>query len=255
MHRLLLTFLFAFTTLATTFGQLYEDFQAKTSEADGRTLLYRLLEPLEPIEGTRYPIIIFLHGAGERGDNNRAQLVHVLDNFVVTKHRSEHPCYVVAPQCPSEWAWTMSFRGDNGMIWADTASYLENMIMDVVDELIEEGQGDPDRVYLMGLSMGGIGTWDMMVHFPDRFAAGIPICGIGNPAAADTLKDIPIWAFHGRDDSVVPISGSREVVNAIQAAGGRAILTAFDRVGHNSWDYVFEEQPFVYDWLFAQRRD
>lgn len=234
-------------------AQLYDLFEPKVYQSGKQRLNYRLLKPASLEKEVKYPLIIFLHGAGERGDNNRAQLVHVLDNFVVSKNRQEYPCYILAPQCPRNGRWTDSDFRDQNSGWPTEPSDLETLIMAVTDSLVEFAFVDPDRIYIMGLSMGGIGTWDMLGHYPDRFAAAVPICGVGSLETVERIKNIPIWAFHGRDDGVVPFSGSADIVRAIQQVGGKAILTGFDQVGHNSWDYVFERQPFVYDWLFAQR--
>ncbi len=239
-----------------TQAQLYELFRPDTYRGENEeALLYRFLEPSVQKDEV-LPLIIFLHGAGERGDNNQAQLVHVLSNFVSIKMRNQYPCYILAPQCPKNAWWTPGQRQDDGSFaWSETPSSLEKTIIELVDQLVKEKNIDPDRIYLMGLSMGGIGTWEMAAHYPDRFAALAPICGAGDPSQAAKIKDIPSWIFHGADDPVISPEQSRQMVMALKKLGAHPIYTEFEGVKHNSWDYAFDENPFVYDWLFSQRKN
>ncbi len=180
----------------------------------------------------RYPLILFLHGAGERGTD----LARVRNNLVVKHVRgNDLPFIVVSPQCPpGEW-------------WSSV----------VLDALLTQiGQTycvDPDRIYITGLSMGGFGTWDMIVRYPDRFAAAIPVCGIGDRRDMGRISDLPVWVFHGDADDTVPIEPGIQAVEALRAAGGRVRFTIYPGVGHDSWTPTYTN-PEIYSWLLKQKR-
>jgi predicted peptidase len=236
-------------------AQMYELFQEKTHVSQGDTLLYRLLEPTFQSPDDKYPVVLFLHGAGERGDDNKRQLYHVMPEFTKYAARKNHPCYVIAPQCPREDYWTSGERMPAGDIaWNDEVDPLQRMALEIVDQVLTNESADPDRVYVVGLSMGGAGTWDILYHYPDRFAAAIPICGWTDPEKARRIKDIPIWIFHGMDDNTVAFEESRTMYEALKQEGGDAILTALEGVRHNAWDYVFSDNTLVMDWLFSQSK-
>ncbi|MEL6252106.1 MAG: prolyl oligopeptidase family serine peptidase [Bacteroidota bacterium] len=235
-------------------AQLYDLFKAETyKDGGGNQLLYRFLQPDEMAEGEKYPLIIFLHGAGERGDNNRAQLVHVMKRFVSRDMRSKYPTFIMAPQCPKEKGWANLERGMN-LSMKENPTDEGRMIMEVLEEILENYPIDPNRVYIGGLSMGGFGTWDLLARHPEKFAAAFPICGGGDVAQAEKYVGIPIWCFHGADDGVVPAELSRMMIKAIKEKGGNPIYTEFEGTGHDSWNPAFDQNPFVYDWLFSQRK-
>ncbi|MEM6348952.1 MAG: PHB depolymerase family esterase [Bacteroidota bacterium] len=259
MKRLLfiLAICFVLTNMSAQEDAAYQkmSFQEEASEAK---LLYRFLQP-ETKEGQLYPLVLFLHGAGERGDDNTAQLVHVTPRFSDPKLQEAHPTFVIAPQCPKNSYWP---SGTFDKAWgkftpSDTLNAEMRLIMALLEEAQQKYPIDPNRIYVAGLSMGGFGTWDFLRRFPQYFAAGIPVCGGGYPADAERLVNIPIWALHGSDDKVVPASMSRELVEAIAEAGGKPHYTEFPGVGHGSWVPAFPayaESPFIYDWLFSQHR-
>jgi predicted peptidase len=259
MHKhILLSCITFFLFIVAVEGQLYDLFEVKTIKDEaGKTMNYRLLSPDDRfINQEKVPILIFLHGAGERGDNNTAQLVHVLTNFVQTTARVKYPCYIIAPQCPKNEWWTAgSYQSDGSISWEEEPSYLQKMTMSIVDELIEKEKGDPNRIYVGGLSMGGMGTWDLIAHYPNRIAAAFPICGWGNPVYANKIKHIPVWAFHGADDPVVPPEGTSLMIQALKQVGGQPIYTEYEGVKHASWEFPFSDQTYVFDWLFAQSKE
>lgn len=232
----------------------FEQRQFRTAEGD--SLLYRWLSPEKVEEGETYPLILFLHGAGERGNDNTAQLTHVLPRFVEPQRRSRYPAFIFAPQCPSDDYWTHGDFTDNreGFILNDTMGKALSLTVEALALMVNRYPIDPDRVYIVGLSMGGGGTWELIMRFPDFFAAAVPICGFSDPRYAGGLAGLPIWAFHGLEDNVVPPALSQQMVNAVNEAGGHALLTEFPGVGHGSWEPAFPEEPFIYDWLFGQRR-
>ena len=182
---------------------------------------------------TSTPLVLFLHGSGERGDD----LVHVGDEGLPEILANATGAAVVAPQCPKDTRWT------------DHLDALES----ILNEVGTEHAVDKGRVYLTGLSLGGQGAWFLAARAPKRFAALVPVCGRSNPETADQLKNLPTWAFHGADDPTVPLDESEKMVRALEAAGGNVKLTVYPDTGHNSWTRAYSE-PELYTWLFAQRR-
>jgi len=215
---------------------------------------YRLLRPLRIEPDRRYPAVLFLHGAGERGSDNAAQLEYLPTWLAEPALRERHACFLVAPQCRTDHRWVEVDWGDPRSV-SQPAEPAVDLVAAVaaLDAVVGAEPVDPDRILLTGLSMGGYGTWDLAARFPDRFAAILPICGGGDGATAPRLTTLPIWAFHGTDDRVVPVTRTRAMVAAIRAAGGSPKYTEFSGVGHDSWTPAYRD-PEVLDWLFAQRR-
>jgi predicted esterase len=181
----------------------------------------------------RYPIIIFLHGAGERGLDLSWVRVHGPWKFL--EQHPELECILVAPQCDPQGWWQT------------------NDVDDLVDEVLAKYRVDPDRVYLTGLSMGGFGAWAETIAHPERFAAVAPICAGGNPEQVARMKQVPTWVFHGAKDSVVPLSMGQEMVDALKAAGGTVRFTIYPDADHDSWTETYSDPEF-YEWLLGQRR-
>ena len=222
-------------------------------QSGGATLRYRLLEPAPAADGSRPALVLFLHGAGERGDDNAAQLKHGAVEF--QRRQAEHPCLVLVPQCPAGQKWVevdWSGRAGTGTFPARPSEPLK-LALEVLDGLIAAGKVDPHRVYVTGLSMGGYGTWYAAGMLGSRFAAAAPICGGGDPEWAKRYVGLPTWAFHGADDKAVPVDRSREMIEAIKAAGGEPKYTEYPLVGHDSWTRTYADDAF-HAWLFAQRR-
>lgn len=217
------------------------------------TLKYRLLKPAETNPNQTYPLVIFLHGAGERGDDNVAQLVHGMKDFLNPDRRKKYPCYVVAPQCASDKKWVEVDWSAKSHVQPENASVSMQLVHDLVVEMIETANVNKNRVYITGLSMGGYGTWDAIARFPDLFAAAVPICGGGDPATVDKFVKLPIWCFHGDQDDAVSVERSRQMIEALKAAGGKPKYTEYAGVGHDSWTATFAN-PELYNWLFVQER-
>ena len=187
----------------------------------------------------KYPLVLFLHGAGERGDGSKEKLPLVCVNALpkYAEEGEEYPFILLCPQCPENIVW-------NNIVLTLRA---------LVDKIAAQYSADPDRIVCTGLSMGGFGTWEMGVTYPDFFAAIAPVCGGGFSWRAALLKDMPIWAFHGDADNVVPISYSETMVEAIKKAGGNPKFTVFPGVNHNSWDSAYQTTGVV-KWLTEQRK-
>lgn len=232
-----------------------DEYEARTfSGADGKTLPYRLLIPKNYDKAQKYPLVLFLHGAGERGTDNAAQLKHGAPLFLKPEVRDQFPCFVVAPQCPNEQQWS-AVKGWNGPVaYGEEPAGPMALALGAVDAIEKEFSIDPDRLYVTGLSMGGYGSWDAIARNPKRWAAAVPICGGGDPERIAAAKDVPVWAIHGMNDNVVPLVRSEEMVKALNAAGGaRAMLSAYPYVGHDSWTIGYGE-PQLLPWMFAQKR-
>jgi lysophospholipase L1-like esterase/dienelactone hydrolase len=245
--------LFSLLWMATSLVRA-DDFEARTFKgADGATLPYRLLTPKNYDKAQKYPLVIFFHGAGERGDDNGRQTKHGAKLFAKPEVRDKYPCFVFAPQCPNEQTWS-AVKG-----WTDPVSFSPDpkpamkLALGAIDELLKEFSVDQDRVYVTGLSMGGFGTWDLLSRAPERWAAAAPICGGGDPSKIAVAKGVPIWTFHGMNDNVVPLERSREMVAALKAAGARPLYSEYPYVGHDSWSHAYGE-PMLLPWMFAQKR-
>jgi len=183
----------------------------------------------------QWPLILFLHGAGERGGYLEKVKKHGPPKIV--ENRKDFPFILVSPQCPQgDW-------------WTEKVELLINLL----DDIVARYDVDEERIYLTGLSMGGYGTWSLASTYPGRFAAIAPICGGGKRFMAPRLKDVPIWAFHGAKDKVVSLKESQEMVNAVKAQGGDAKLTVYPDAGHDSWTATYDNQQ-LYDWFLSHRK-
>lgn len=215
---------------------------------------YRLLRPAACKPGVRYPVILFLHGAGERGDDNERQVKFLPTWMAEPRHRDTYPCFLVAPQCRTERSWSR-FDWDTKQAAPFQTTPTPDMAAAIaaLEAVLATEPCEPARVYLTGLSMGGYGSWDLAARMPDRFAAVVTICGGGDEATAPRLADLPLWCFHGTDDPLVPVELSRSMIAAVRAAGGVPVYSELAGVGHDSWTPAYRN-PALLDWLFAQRR-
>jgi predicted peptidase len=220
-------------------------------DASGKELPYRLLRPAKVEDGQRYPLVIFLHGAGERGTDNEKQLVHGVPQFVA--NREKYPCFLIAPQCPGPQKWVEVDWGAATHTQPKEPGDAGRQVLELIEKSLKELPVDPKRVYLTGLSMGGYGTWDLAARKPDWFAAVAPVCGGADEATAPKIKNLPTWVFHGAKDTAVKPERSRNMVAALKKAGGSPKYTEYPTVGHNSWDNAYSD-PAFYEWLLAQKK-
>ena len=190
------------------------------------------------------PLLIYLHGAGERGVDNVQQLRLVPRVLSESELKAEFPCAVLAPQCPARHSW-----GSDGLARPD---FLDAVLV-MLDEILEDSRIDPNRVYLTGFSMGSFGSWRLAARTPDRFAAVLPIAGGGNEEWGQQLSNVPLWAVHGAEDEAVSPEQSRRMIEAIRQAGGNPRYTELPEVGHGSWDDVFHVNSPYLSWMFMQR--
>lgn len=231
-------------------------FEKRVYEADGFKLPYRLYIPKDYDCGERYPLLVFLHGAGERGSDNERQISVAVQKMFDDPASPVYDSIVVCPQCPenSQWVYTPWAAGNYSTANVPESREIECLCA-VLDEIRDFCNVDDDRIYVTGLSMGGFGTWDLLARHGARFAAGMPICGGGDPSYAKLLKRIPIRTFHGSDDAAVPPRGTRLMYAAIRREGGENIAyTEFDGCGHNVWDMVYSDRENL-EWLFSQSRE
>jgi predicted peptidase len=183
-----------------------------------------------------WPLILFLHGAGERGDDVQRVAKHGPPKLIAAG--KDIPAIVVSPQCPSNQWWT---------------DHLEALIA-LLDQTARRYRVDPDRVYVTGLSMGGYGTWSLAGRYPERFAAAVPICGGGTRTGIARAINLPIWAFHGEADPVVPLDETTRLVDALKSRGAKNVkLTTYPGVEHDSWTQTYDD-PALWEWMFAQKR-
>lgn len=254
MHAGVSTILLVALLTASSLARRRETgFLDRTSRVAGRACRYQVFIPPNWAPRKKWPVILFLHGAGERGDDGLIQ-TEVGIGGAIRRFADRFPCVVVFPQCPKNRWWT--------------EPEMARIALKTLDDTITEFNGDRLRVYLTGLSMGGYGTWSIAARHPQKFAALVPVCaGIRPPGVraseggsagdpygetADKVKSIPTWVFHGATDPVVPVSESRKMVEALKAAGGSVKYNEYQGVGHNSWDRAYAD-PDLIPWILSQR--
>lgn len=207
----------------------------------GNSLPYRLfLPPGHDAPGAEFPVVIHLHGAGERGTNNSSQLLYI--NGLIEEARTDHPAYLLVPQAPLNTRWDAF--GSNSL------SLPSRMTLEVLDLVEQQYSVDTSRRYITGLSLGGFGTWDIIAKRPDLFEAAAPLSAYGEPARANALLQTRIWSFHGSGDGTVPVIPDRETIQAIREAGGDPLYTEV-LGGHGIWTPVYDDPTGeLYDWMF-----
>ncbi|MEK9604593.1 MAG: alpha/beta hydrolase-fold protein [Flavobacteriaceae bacterium] len=240
-----------------SFGQTYE---SEIFEHNKKTLPYRILLPENFNPENAYPLLMILHGAGERGDDNVSQLFHGGKLFQSDSFRSKYPAIVVFPQCPKGSYWANVLR-DYDQPLDQKYTYSEqlpkNPQLEIVEALLlnleEQYRIDSSRRYIGGLSMGGMGTFELVSRNPDYFAAAFPICGGGNPEWAKYLSKTPLWIFHGEQDDVVSVNFSKAMFQSLKKINAPVKLTLYPEVYHDSWHNAFGD-PDLMNWLFSHQK-
>ncbi|MDC1325496.1 MAG: carboxylesterase family protein [Flavobacteriales bacterium] len=222
----------------------------KYTNTDGETLQYRQLIS-DYDSASKYPLVVFLHGSGERGDDNESQLRWGVENFASNKNMKMHPAIVIAPQCPKNMSWGNYSSTDMSLL--PSPSEPMKLLIELIKESIQKLPVDTSRIYITGLSMGGFGTFDAISRYPDLFAAAVPVCGGGDIKKADAIAHIPIWIFHGALDSTVSPTLSHTMLGALTDAGASPGYTQYPKTGHFSWIAAYDDEMMM-DWLFSQKK-
>ncbi|HEV2482996.1 MAG TPA: prolyl oligopeptidase family serine peptidase [Puia sp.] len=218
------------------------------------TLQYRMLFP-DADRMRKYPLVIFLHGSGERGSDNDAQLKWGVMNFATDQNMLAHPAIVIAPQCPEHQQWS-SVTANNErtrMTLNAEPSKSMHLLIDLIRQLETKMPIDTDRIYITGLSMGGYGTYDALERYPHLFAAAVPVCGAGDTSRAKSIAHIPMWIYLGAEDPAVNPLNGLAMLEALTNAGAHPGFTQYPEVGHFSWLGAYSD-PLMMEWLFRQHK-
>ncbi len=238
----------------TTLAADTDLFEARTYETDyGESLNYRLYSPPATADNAKYPLVLFLHGAGERGTENRQQLKYGVRDVLTFMRQTNQPAYILAPQCPPSKQWVNVPWDEDSHTMPENPSTPMRLTLELMDTLISNLAVDPNRLYVTGLSMGGFGTWDVIQRRPAQFAAALPVCGGGDTQLAGTIKDIPVWICHGDRDSVVSVIRARDMVDALKKAGASPRYTEYHNRGHSTWGPTYHNNTIL-DWFFSQKK-
>ena len=222
---------------------------------NGYKLNYRILYPLNYSPQKEYPVILFLHGAGEKGDDNEAQLLHGGNMFASYENQSKYPAIIIAPQCPKEEKWSSYVHpsennGKREFPYSAPITPAMKAVKEMVDNYIAKGIVDTKRIYVTGLSMGGMGSFDIVCRYPKFFAAASPICGGANLKSLENFKGKTAFSiYHGRADNVVDPQFSRDAFSTLQKINADVRYKEYPGVSHNSWDNAFVEPDFI-SWMF-----
>tara|TARA_B100001989_G_C24544769_1_gene469999 strand:+ start:1402 stop:2160 length:759 start_codon:yes stop_codon:yes gene_type:complete len=250
MKKILFSILFVSQTIV-----LCQEFSKELFVSDKDSLPYRLLLPKNFDNDKKYPLIIFLHGAGERGNDNELQLVHGKDLFINMNKNNTFPSIVVFPQCSKNSYWANVSRINNSFSFLGDPT--ENKSLKLVEGMINKLQSNfkinSNQIYVGGLSMGGMGTFELVYRNPDMFAAAFAICGGANPKIGEKISKTNWRIYHGDKDFVVPVKLSIDMYNSIKSFNKNVYLKIYPNVNHNSWDNVFRE-PDLFKWLFSNSK-
>ncbi len=250
-------FILAFFALTLSINAQERGYEAmQFTSSKGTTLNCRTLEPDNIKEGEKYPLVVFMHGAGERGDDNEKQLVHGSGMFLNPANQAQYPTFAVFPQCPEDKYWAFESRPENfdlsNFPKQSEPTLLIEAVRELIDEYLKDSRVDRNRVYIIGLSTGAMATYDMVARYPELFAAAVPICGMVDSERLENRYATEFWIFHGDSDSVVPVEGSRGAYRALCGSGNSPRYTEFAGCDHASWNLAFNQRDFM-SWLFSQQ--
>jgi predicted peptidase len=251
-----LTFLLFFCTVSVIAIKAQTERFSKNLFINGKgdTLRYRAIYP-DYNKIRRYPLVIFLHGGGERGNDNEAQLKWGVMNFVTDQAMTMYPAIIIAPQCPlnQQWSSFQSTKDSKEIHFQATPSKPMELLHQLIRQIIKDALVDTNRIYITGLSMGGFGTYDAITRYPDLFAAAIPVCGGGDTSKVAVFAHIPIWIFHGSEDPVVDPLLSVDMATALIRANANPGFTLCPEFGHFSWLAAYSD-PLLIHWMFSQHK-
>lgn len=224
------------------------------------SISYRILFPENFSADKKYPILFFLHGSGERGNDNEKQLTHGGNLFLKPELRKQFPAIIIFPQCTEDSFWSnVTFdkdaKGNRVFNFQKRGKPTKSMkaLLGMIDNFLEKPYVNHDQVYVGGLSMGGMGTYELLRRKPKLFAAAIAICGGDNVANVQKYKNVPLWIFHGEKDEVVPVVFSTMISDQLKVLGKEPRLTLYPDAHHNSWDAAFAD-PNLLPWLFSNQK-
>lgn len=223
-------------SISTKPGQQAQTFSKEYTRTEKLDYLFYLPDEYGK-DNQKFPLLLFLHGSGERGNDINLVAKHGPPKLI--SEGEKFPFIVASPQCPDGLWWAMD-------------SQLE-ILNDMVDKICDNYNVDKNRIYITGLSMGGYGTWSMLAKYPDKFAAAVPICGGGDSSLVELYCKVPIWVFHGAKDNVVPVAQSESMVNALKKCGSAVKFTVYPEAGHNSWEETYNN-PELYKWILEQSK-
>jgi len=259
MKKILSIFIPAFLLLQVSFAQDKSLFTKKQFIKGGDTLQYRMLLPENFDPAKEYPVLFFLHGVGERGNDNEAQLMHGSKLFLKPEVRKDFPAIVIFPQCPNNDFWANVKFGDGktnerySFQKGGKPGKAMGLLMGLLGKFKSEKFTDNDRFYVGGLSMGAMGTFELLRRNPKAFASAFAICGGDHVDNVKKYKKTPLWVFHGGKDTTVPIEKSEIVVNELKRLNGNVKFSIYPEADHNSWDAAFAEPEFL-SWLFSFKK-
>lgn len=224
----------------------------------GEKLNYQVLKPEVLKKGKKYPLVLFLHGAGERGNDNQSQMVHGSGMFTNPVNQERYPAIVLFPQCPAEGYWTFEKRPEQLLkevfLPNPTITPILSQVMEMMEWHIKNMPVDPKRIYVVGLSMGGMATFDLACRYPDLFAAAIPICGAVHPERLKSAAGkVNFRLFHGDADNVVTVDFSRDAYRTLKQEKAKVEYYEYPGINHNSWTPAFNKEDFM-KWLFSQKK-
>ncbi|MBN2765204.1 MAG: prolyl oligopeptidase family serine peptidase [Paludibacteraceae bacterium] len=254
MKKILL-FIFTFVVFFEPIIAQNDLYQKRQFSAKNKVLPYRILFPENYDRTKSYPLLVFLHGAGERGSDNKKQLLHGSWMFTDKENRHKFPAIVIFPQCPSELYWAPIVDRADGFTYPDKAKPTEPMqlLIQLINELEKNEAIDRKRLYVTGLSMGGMGTFDLITRFPRKFAAAVPICGGVNEKRLKKITKMPLRIYHGDADNVVSPEHSKNAFITMKANGAQKVeLFIFPGVGHDSWTQAYAQEDFL-SWIFSNK--